>query len=122
MVSGDSFEFGPYRLDARKRVLWRGGDLVRLPPKAVDILLALLEQHGDVVAKDELLRRVWPNTFVEEANLSVNVSALRKALGEQPDGQPWIETVPRRGYRFAARPQSGPTPSRNTWPWAWRTR
>jgi DNA-binding winged helix-turn-helix (wHTH) protein/tetratricopeptide (TPR) repeat protein len=108
LVDGESYEFGPYRLDARKRVLWRGGELVRLPPKAVDILLALLEQHGDLVSKDELLRRVWPDTFVEEANLSVNVSALRKALGEQADGQPWIETVPRRGYRFAARPLSTP--------------
>lgn len=107
-MSGDFYEFGPYRLDPRKRVLWRGAELVRLPPKAVDILVALLEQHADVVSKEELLRRVWPDTFVEEANLSVNVSALRKALGDQEDGQPWIETVPRRGYRFAARPLAAP--------------
>lgn len=107
-MAEDAYEFGPYRLDPRKKVLWRAGELVRLPPKAVEMLLALVEQHGDVVSKEELMRRVWPDTFVEEANLSVNVSALRKALGEQPDGRPWIETVPRRGYRFLARPRSAP--------------
>lgn len=110
-MSGDFYEFGPYRFDQRKRVLWRGSELVRLPPKAADILLALLEQQGDLVSKEELLRRVWPETFVEEANLSVNVSALRKTLGDQDDGQPWIETVPRRGYRFATRPASAPRPA-----------
>jgi DNA-binding winged helix-turn-helix (wHTH) protein/tetratricopeptide (TPR) repeat protein len=104
----ESYEFGPYRLDPRTRVLWRAGELVKLPPKALDILLALVEQHGDVVSKEQLLRRVWPDTFVEEANLSVNVSALRKALDVQEDGRPWIETVPRRGYRFVARPHSAP--------------
>jgi len=95
-------EFGPFRLDAAKRVLWREGRIVPLPPKALDLLVALAEQRGDVVTKDELMKRVWPDTFVEEANLSVNVSALRKALGEQANGRPYIETVSRRGYRFAA--------------------
>jgi len=95
-------EFGPFRLDAAKRVLWRGGRIVALPPKALDLLVALAEQRGDVVTKDELMKRVWPDTFVEEANLSVNVSSLRKALGERPGGGPYIETVSRRGYRFAA--------------------
>ena len=95
-------EFGPFRLDAAKRVLWRGGEVVTLPPKALDLLIALAEQRGDVVTKDELMKRVWRDTFVEEANLSVNVSALRKALGDQRSGRPYIETVSRRGYRFAA--------------------
>jgi DNA-binding winged helix-turn-helix (wHTH) protein/Flp pilus assembly protein TadD len=99
-------EFGPFRLDAAKRVLWRDGRLVRLPPKALELLVALVEQEGDVVTKDELLKRVWPDAFVEEANLSVNVAALRKALGEQPGGGPYIETVSRRGYRFAAAARS----------------
>jgi len=94
-------EFGPFRLDAAKRVLWRNGRIVALPPKALDLLVALVEQGGDVVTKEELMRRVWPETFVEEANLSVNVSALRKALGDQAGGGPYIETVSRRGYRFA---------------------
>jgi DNA-binding winged helix-turn-helix (wHTH) protein len=93
-------EFGPFRLDARRRLLWRGEALLPAPPKAVDLLAVLLEQPGQVVPKEELLRRVWPDTFVEEANLSVNVSLLRKALGDQPGGRPWIQTVARRGYRF----------------------
>jgi DNA-binding winged helix-turn-helix (wHTH) protein/tetratricopeptide (TPR) repeat protein len=95
------FSFGPYRLDVRKRVLWREGELVALAPKALDLLVALVEQAGDVVRKEDLLARVWPDVVVEEANLSVNVSALRKALGDRADGKPWIQTVPRRGYRFA---------------------
>lgn len=108
-------EFGPFRLDAAKRVLWRDGRIVALPPKALDLLVALVEQGGDVVTKEELMRRVWPETFVEEANLSVNVSALRKALGDQPGGTPYIETVSRRGYRFAGR--EGPaTPAKPALP------
>jgi DNA-binding winged helix-turn-helix (wHTH) protein/Tfp pilus assembly protein PilF len=101
MTSG-AYEFGPYRLDAAKRLLWRQGDLVPLPPKAIDLLLALVEQAGDVVGKQELMDRVWPDTFVEEANLSVNVATIRKVLGSQADGQPFVETVSRRGYRFVA--------------------
>jgi TolB-like protein/Flp pilus assembly protein TadD len=93
-------QFGPYRLDARKRLVWKGDTLLEVPPKAADLLAALAAEAGQVVPKDELLRRVWPDTFVEEANLSVNVSILRKALGEQPDGRPWIQTVARRGYRL----------------------
>ena len=106
-------EFGPFRLDAAKRVLWRDGRVVPLPPKALDVLVALVEQRGDVVTKDELLKRVWPDTFVEEANLSVNVSALRKALGDGPGGRPYIETLSRRGYRFAAleAPAAGELPT-----------
>jgi DNA-binding winged helix-turn-helix (wHTH) protein/tetratricopeptide (TPR) repeat protein len=93
-------EFGPFRLDSRRRLVWRGEALLDVPPKAVDLLAALAGEAGEVVPKEELLRRVWPDTFVEEANLSVNVSILRKALGDQPDGRPWIQTVARRGYRF----------------------
>jgi DNA-binding winged helix-turn-helix (wHTH) protein/tetratricopeptide (TPR) repeat protein len=101
-VSGDVIRFGPFRLDPAKRVLWRGDEVVPLAPRALDLLVALAEQQGDVVPKQTLLDRVWPGTFVEEANLSVNVSALRKALGTQPDGRPYIETLARRGYRLAA--------------------
>jgi DNA-binding winged helix-turn-helix (wHTH) protein/tetratricopeptide (TPR) repeat protein len=92
--------FGPFRLDPEGRLLWRGDDLLDVPPKAVEVLAALVAEAGDVVPKEELLRRAWPDTFVEEANLSVNVSILRRALGSRDDGEAWIQTVPRRGYRF----------------------
>ncbi|MGE5127844.1 MAG: winged helix-turn-helix domain-containing protein [Betaproteobacteria bacterium] len=108
------FEFGPFRVDAGRRLLWRGGELLDAPPKAVELLSALVEQAGQVVPKDELLRRVWPDTFVEEANLSVNVSILRKALGEQPDGRPFIQTVARRGYRFLGQVAAVAAPSPRT--------
>jgi DNA-binding winged helix-turn-helix (wHTH) protein/Flp pilus assembly protein TadD len=105
-----SFEFGPFRLDAQRRLLWRSGELVDVPPKAVDLLAVLVAEAGEVVLKRDLLQRAWPDTFVEEANLSVNVSALRRALGKREDGGSYIETVARRGYRFVApaRPSSAP--------------
>jgi DNA-binding winged helix-turn-helix (wHTH) protein/tetratricopeptide (TPR) repeat protein len=97
-----TFEFGPFRLDSAKRVLWRAGEIVPLTPKAIALLLALVERRGDVVLKNELLARVWPDAAVEEANLSVTVAALRKVLGPQEDGTSYVQTVSRRGYRFAA--------------------
>ena len=100
-IKHGGFTFGPFRLETDARVLWRDGEVVPLPPRAVDVLEALVERQGDVVLKEELLRRVWAHA-VEEANLSVNVSLLRRALGSQADSRPWIETVPRRGYRFLA--------------------
>jgi DNA-binding winged helix-turn-helix (wHTH) protein/tetratricopeptide (TPR) repeat protein len=100
----DVFEFGPFRFDRRTRVLWRGAALEPLPPRALDLLAVLGERPGDVLTKAELMARVWPDTVVEEANLSVQVSTLRRALGTRDDGRPWIDTVPRRGYRLAAPP------------------
>ena len=100
----EAFRFGPFRLDRGRRVLWRGEALVEVAPRALDLLVALVERAGDVITKDELMQRVWPDTFVEEANLSVNVSALRKALGTGQDGHSYIQTVPRRGYRFVVPP------------------
>src|ERR1051326_1775614 len=97
-----SYEFGRFRLNVADRVLLREGELVPLTPKVFDILLVLVESKGQVVAKDDLMKRVWPNTFVEEGNLTQNISLLRKALGETPGGVQFIETVPRRGYRFVA--------------------
>lgn len=97
-----SYEFGRFRLITAERVLLREGELVPLTPKVFDILVTLVEHGGQVVAKDDLMKRVWPNTFVEEGNLTQNISLLRKALGESPGGVQFIETVPRRGYRFVA--------------------
>jgi|SRR5579884_4297701 len=96
------YEFGPFRLDPADRVLLRDGQVLALTPKGFDLLLALVRNAGRVVPKDELMREVWPDTFVEENNLTVNMSALRRVLGEGSSGQSHIQTVPRRGYRFAA--------------------
>src|SRR5262245_18795365 len=96
------YEFGPFRLDAGERLLLRDGEVVPLTPKAFDLLLALVEQPGHLLEKDALLKTVWPDSFVEENNLADNISRLRKALGEGDQGRKFIETVPRRGYRFVA--------------------
>ena len=96
------YEFGPFQFDLNKLVLTRGGETVSLTPKATDILVRLVSQAGHLVEKDELLREVWPDTFVEEANLTQHIFALRKALGDDRTGPKYIETVTRRGYRFIA--------------------
>ena len=96
------YEFGPFRLDVGERLLLRDGKPVPLPPKDFEMLLVLVENGGRILEKGELLRRVWPDSFVEEANLSHHVFTLRKALGEEDGGSKYIETVPRRGYRFVA--------------------
>ena len=94
------YHFGPFRLDASKWVLQRDGQAVPLTPRAFDTLLVLVENHGRTVEKDELMRRVWPDVVVEEANLTQHVFTLRKALGEGYKEQRYIATVPRRGYQF----------------------
>jgi DNA-binding winged helix-turn-helix (wHTH) protein/TolB-like protein len=96
------YEFGPYRLDPERRTLVKGDRVVPLTPKTLETLIALVEKSGRVLAKEELLRKVWPDALVDEANLAVNISTIRKTLGERPGGGQYIETVPRRGYRFAA--------------------
>jgi len=107
------YEFGPFTLDPLKRVLMRQGQTVPVPPRAVDVLLALLAQRGAVASKDELLRRVWNDTVVEENNLSVSISALRKALGETIREHRYIVTVPRRGYSFVASVNERPSEPSN---------
>ena len=97
------YEFGPYRIDPGKRILWRGDDTIPLPNKVFDILLVLVEQGQDVVSKDDLMKAVWPDSFVEESNLSQSIFLLRKALGETAQDSRYIATVPGRGYRFAER-------------------
>ncbi|MDQ3687738.1 MAG: winged helix-turn-helix domain-containing protein [Acidobacteriota bacterium] len=96
------YEFGPFRLIPEERQLLRDGQVVPLTPKAFDLLLVLVENSGHLIEKEELMKRVWPDSFVEEANLSVKMSALRRALGEVPNEHQYVETVPRHGYRFVA--------------------
>src|SRR6266446_1968578 len=96
------YEFGPFRVDALRRLLLREGNQVPLSAKAFEILLVLLEEKGRLVDKDELMRRVWPDAVVEENNLTVNISALRKSLGERPREHRYLVTVSGRGYQFVA--------------------
>ncbi len=96
------YEFGRFRISTSDRVLLRDQEIVPLTPKVFDILLALVESSGQVISKDGLMKKVWPDSFVEEGNLTQNISLLRKALGEGQNGHQYIETVARRGYRFVA--------------------
>jgi DNA-binding winged helix-turn-helix (wHTH) protein/TolB-like protein/Tfp pilus assembly protein PilF len=94
------YEFGPFRLDLQNRLLWRGDDHVPLTIKAFDTLLVLVESGGQVIGKDELMSKVWPEAFVEDNNLAQQISFLRRALNETESGVKYIETIPKRGYRF----------------------
>src|SRR6185503_113898 len=96
------YDFGKFRCNPGEQLLLCEGKPVPLPPKTFEILVALIQNSGRLVTKEQLMRMVWPDSFVEEANLSVNISALRRVLGETSDGQQFIETVPKRGYRFIA--------------------
>src|SRR5262245_59472803 len=92
------YEFGPFRLDVANRLLLKDGELVPLKRKAVETLIILVERRGEVVGKDELIQTLWPDSFVEESNLSQYIYLLRKTLGE---GE-YIQTLSGRGYRFTA--------------------
>src|SRR5689334_23356712 len=94
------YEFGEFRLNTSERLLERCGKEVPLSPKVFDLLLVLVRNHGRIVDKDQLMTEVWPETFVEETNLKVYVSTLRKILGDGQSGHKYIETLPKRGYRF----------------------
>ncbi len=96
------YDFDRFRIDATERVLLSDGEIVTLTQKAFDVLLALVERRGQIVSKEELMELVWPDTFVEEGNLSQNIYTLRKALGQTNDGQDFIKTIPKRGYRFVS--------------------
>src|SRR5262245_40024349 len=96
----DSYEFDAFRLNVAERVLTKGNQAIPLTPKAFDTLVVLIRNSSHVVGKDELLKAVWPETFVEEGVLAVNVAAIRKALSDGDEARSHIETVPRRGYRF----------------------
>src|SRR5260370_10468779 len=102
LKSNPLYAFGSYRLDSVERVLRRDGQPVTLPPKDLETLLVLVERAGHIVEKEELLEKVWPGVFVEEGNLARHVFNLRQVLGDSPDGRKYIETIPKRGYRFVA--------------------
>ena len=93
-------DFGPFRVDRQKRLLLQGSENLAPPPKALDVLLFLIDDRGRVIEKAEFMQAVWPDSFVEEGNLSQNIFLLRKTLGEGQDGQRYILTVPGVGYRF----------------------
>src|SRR5256885_2010561 len=97
-----SYEFGPFRIDARERRLLRNGEVVPVTPKVFDVLLVLVQNSGRLLSKDEVMKLVWPDAAVEEGNIARNISTLRNVLGERPREQQFIETVPWRGYRFVA--------------------
>ena len=97
-----TYEFGCFRLNPADRLLRRDGEIVALTPKCFDILWKLVEERGHLVEKDELMKAIWPDSFVEEGNLTQNISLLRRALGENSEQPQYIETVPRHGYRFVA--------------------
>jgi DNA-binding winged helix-turn-helix (wHTH) protein len=102
------YEFGPFRLDPEKELLLREDENVPIAPKAFQVLLVLIRHNKQVVTKDDLMKAIWPDTFVEDANLSRNIFLLRKALGESPQDHQYIVTVPGRGYRFAEEVQLVP--------------
>src|SRR5689334_6534191 len=102
VAAGPALTFGPFTLDRSQRLLSRGGQLVSLEPKVIETLVVLVEAQGQLVPKEKLLRRVWPDTFVEEGSLARNISTLRKTLGDADDNTKYIETIPKRGYRFVA--------------------
>src|SRR5437016_11719563 len=99
------YQFGPYRLDLNEGRLLRNGEPVPLTPKAFATLVVLVQRSGRLVEKNELMKLLWPDSFVEESNLNQHVWTLRRTLGENKAGHEYIETVPKRGYRFMAEVQ-----------------
>src|SRR5205085_7689079 len=111
------YEFGDFRLDAGKRLLWRADAQVPLTPRVFETLLYLVEHHDAVLDKERLMEAVWPDSIVEENNLTQNISSLRRVFGETPGSHHYIVTVPGRGYRFVAdvkirEADAGPQPRR----------
>jgi DNA-binding winged helix-turn-helix (wHTH) protein/TolB-like protein/Tfp pilus assembly protein PilF len=113
LKKGSFYEYGPFRLDPAEHRLTREGSPVSLAPKAFELLLVLVQNPGRLLTKQQIMEALWPGSFVEEANLTVSISLLRKALGEKEGNLRYIETVPKKGYRFIAsvREVEGPDPS-----------
>ena len=108
-----AYLFEGYRLDVQRRMLYRGEREVVLPPKAIETLIALIELKGEIVSKRDLMKIIWADTIVEESNLDHYLHVLRKTLGQKNDGQPFIETLRRRGYRFTPNVEVTEAPNRN---------
>ena len=100
-----SYQFGPFVLDTLQHALLKDGEPIALTPKTYDTLLLLVQNHGRMMSKDELMKTLWPDSFVEEANVTQQVSVIRKALGESSNDPHYIQTIPARGYRFVAEVQ-----------------
>jgi len=113
LTEKEMYEFGPFSLDPTERVIFRDGTPVPLTPKVFDTLVCLVRNRGRLLTKDELLKEIWPNTFVEEVNLAVNISALRKVFGEGPHDCRYIATIPGSGYRFVAELRKASTKNGN---------
>jgi eukaryotic-like serine/threonine-protein kinase len=116
--TGHFYTFGPFRLDPRECLLVLDGKPVPLAPKAFEVLLVLVENAGHLVDRDDLMKRLWPGTFVEEANVAKHVSLLRRILSEATNGREYIETVPKRGYRFVVEVNQVPLPEAGSQPQA----
>jgi DNA-binding winged helix-turn-helix (wHTH) protein/tetratricopeptide (TPR) repeat protein len=101
-MNGVFYTFGPFQLSPCEHILLRDGVSIPLSPKTFDLLVTLVSRRGQLLTRDELMHAIWPDSFVEEINLTVNISLLRKTLGEQQDGRQYIATIPKRGYRFDA--------------------
>src|SRR2546430_15771215 len=114
-MDGQAVVFGPFRLLAAERWLLDAAQPVRLGSRAFDILATLLQRPGEVIGKDELISLPWPKTFVDDANLKIQISALRRALGDGKGGRRYIATIPGRGYNFVAPVRSENRP-RSRWP------
>src|SRR5688572_11409122 len=110
------YQFGDFRVDPVRRLLLRDGEPVAVTSKAFSLLVVLIERRGELLEKDELLRRVWPDTYVTEANLTQNISSLRKALGERAGDRRYIVTVPGSGYSFVAEVLEIPSEASGSFP------
>jgi DNA-binding winged helix-turn-helix (wHTH) protein len=100
LIQREIYEFGPYSLDSAQMLLRRAGNVVQLQPRALETLLVLVRRRGEVVSKRDLMDSVWPNSVVEEGNLTQNIFLLRREWGKTPEGEEYIQTLPKRGYRM----------------------
>ncbi len=97
-----TYEFGEFLLEPNEKRLLRNGEKISLQPKVFDMLVFFIERNGELLSREDIMNAVWVNTFVEETNLRFCIHALRKALGKNDEGKNYVETVPKRGYRFIA--------------------